>query len=360
MKKSQLFPFLLALLLAFGHLSALHAGVAAETGGALYVNTGKLKLLYEAMDDGSAQTGEIQKDQAFTLLQREGKWALVAYVDLAGQERQGYIRDAGLKPQGADHGQAYILSDDGASKVPLRRSTGKNGTVIAKYHSGVLATLLEEPGEKVTRVRVGSLTGYIDSGLLVEELPASASLGEIPEADVLNPDAYSLSLREAPDYKSQKLRGYPNGARVKILGVTEGFAHVLTADGRSGFMMASGLTPQPVYADLDPADFAGRPSGYTSVIDNQDGQGAHLRRKGSTASESMGLYKNGTEVVVYGGTAWWKQVWVDGKTGYMMARLIRGFVPTEGDEVVEPPIDWTLEEFQNPPGWDGVDAPEGN
>lgn len=360
MNKPRFAPLFLALLICLALFPAQPAIAQPAPEGALFVNQGRLKPVYEARDDGSAQVGEVSKGQAFTLLERDGKWASVAYVDPAGRAREGYIKDSNLQPQPADYGFAFIRSTDMMSKVPLRRSAKKSGTVIAKYFSGVRAQLLEARGEKYTRVLIGGLMGYIESAFLVPHLPADAPAPLIPSAAVQNPEGHSLTLRAEPNYKAEKLKGYPNGTEVQVLGMTEEFAQVLTSQGRTGFMMASALSPAPVYADLDPEDITVRPEGYTSVIDNKDGEGAHLRRKGSTASESMGLYRNGTEVVVTGGTSWWKKVWVEGHTGYMMAKLIRGFEPTEGEDYVEPPIDWTLEEFQNPPGWDGVDAPEGN
>lgn len=370
MKKLKMVALSLALMML---ISLLPAFGLAETTGALYVNYGKLKPMYEEADDESEQVGEVQKDQVFTLLSQTEKWARVSYVDNAGLMREGYIKFSNLKEKTADFGNAYLQSEDGVTKVPLRKTAKKSGRVLGKYFPGVLVHLLEAPGERYTKVQIGSVIGYVEStSLLVnptEETPAA----ELAVAAIQNPDNYSLTLREAASYKAEKFRGYQNGTPVVVLGVTDEFAHVLTQDGRTGFMMSTGLTPTPVFADLDPEDMTERPKGYTSIIDNQEGEGAHLRRRGSTASESMGLYRNGTEVVVVGGTTWWKKVWVEGHTGYMMAKLIRGFEPSEDSEDVntEPQFDWTIENFQNPPGWndtldggdtvggDGVKAPEG-
>lgn len=363
MKKSRTLALLLALALTIGLLPAIGL---AETAAAAYVNSGKLKPLYEEPDDGSAQIGEVQKGQVFTLLSRDNKWAQVAYTDPAGIERRGYIKDSNLKESKETYGTAFIKGSDEALKAPLRKTAKKSGTVLAKYFPGVLVQLLETPGERYTKVQIGNQAGFVETALLHLEREGEGLIREMEEATVQNPDGYSLSLREAPNYKSEKFRGYQNGTAVLVLGMTDEFAHVLTPDGRTGFMMSTGLSPAPVYADLNPEDITERPKGYTSIIDNPEGGGAHLRRRGSTASESMGLYRNGTEVVVVGGTAWWKKVWVNGHTGYMMAKLIRGFVPSEDEVNTEPQFDWNLDNFQNPPGWndtltggDGVKAPEG-
>ncbi len=359
MKKVRFIALLLTLLMAFGTTAS------AQSGQKTYANTGKLKPMYEKADDRSEQVGEVQKGQRFTLLSLDARWAQVSYLDPMGQERTGFIKANNLKEQGEDLGYAWLVSVDNG-KIPLYKSAKKSSTVLIRVYPGVLAELLEKKGDKTTKVRVGSLVGFVDSANLSAHAPGQNNQGLQVEAAVQNTDNYSLTLREGPNYKSEKFRGYANGTKVIILGVTEEFAQVMTPEGRTGFMMAQALSPAPTYADLDPADKTERPRGYTSIIDNPEGEGAHLRRRGSSASESMGLYKNGTEVVVTGGTAWWKKVWVDGHTGFMMAKLIRGFVPSEGEsESSEPQFDWNEDTFNNPPGWDDAvnpkeDSPKGD
>jgi len=118
------------------------------------------------------------------------------------------------------------------------------------------------------------------------------------------------------------------------------FAQVLAPDGRLGFMMAWGLNPQP-YAALpaapavlpgmtappDPAPMPLVPPDsfdYITRIDNTGGQGAHLRQRAATSSDTQGLYPNGTQVWVLRYGEYWTQVWVDGKTGWMMTKLLQG------------------------------------
>ena len=97
-------------------------------------------------------------------------------------------------------------------------------------------------------------------------------------------------------------------------------------------LLASGVAPQPVYADIDSAVTLPQPEGILTVVDNPDGQGAQLRKRASTGSDSLGLYRNGTSVIVTGGGEYWKQVWVEGRTGWMMAKLLKGMQPAENGE----------------------------
>ena len=114
--------------------------------------------------------------------------------------------------------------------------------------------------------------------------------------------------------------------------MTEDFVHVLTEDGLTGFMMAWGVTPQPAYADIAGTVTLPQPEGIPTVVDNPGGQGANLRKRGSTDSDSLGLYQNGTAVIVTGGGEYWKQVWVQGKTGWMMAKMLKGMQPQVNGE----------------------------
>jgi hypothetical protein len=65
------------------------------------------------------------------------------------------------------------------------------------------------------------------------------------------------------------------------------------------------------------------PPGATLItISNPDGQGAHLRTKASADSDSLGLFRNGAQVYVIQYGEFWSQVWAEGKTGYMMTKLL--------------------------------------
>ncbi len=300
----------------------------------LYLNTGAAKPVYENSDDASAVLRELGTGEAFELLSLNDSWAEVLVFSEAGDRLHGWVKPEGLRQKNADDGSALAIvnSPDPYTRVHLRQNAGRDSKSLGKYFSGVVARVLEQANDSWTKVRIGSLEGFIETSRLALDGPVGSVPVLIPTVLVNYQDGFSLTLRAGQSYQSEKQGAVPNGQPVRVLGVTEEFAHVLTEEGKTGFMMASALTPQPVYADIVPEAFIPRPDGSLSVIDNPDGQGAHLRSRGSTASESLGLYPNGTEVVVTGGTDYWKQVWVDGKTGYMMAQLIRGFVPEEFQE----------------------------
>ena len=320
--------FLFALLLP---LAALAGPEGLPPEPQAWVNAGAARPITETPDSGARVLRTLAQGEAFHLLSLSGEWAEVLVFTEAGDPLAGWIEKPGLRPQEPGDGvlRAILSSPDPALRVPLRAQPRESGKILGKYYTGVTAAVLEQPADGWVRLRIGSLDGYIQSTLLSLDAPMGSVSSFIPTVTVSNPGDPGLTLRAAQSYQSEKLGAVSNGQTVRVLGVAEEFAHVITPDGRTGFMMAAGLSPQPVYADLVPQAPAPRPEGTLSVVDNPGGQGAHLRTRGSTASDSLGLYPNGTEVVVTGGTAYWKQVWVDGRTGYMMARLLRGFVPPE-------------------------------
>ena len=64
------------------------------------------------------------------------------------------------------------------------------------------------------------------------------------------------------------------------------------------------------------------PDAAAITVDNAGGEGANLRARASSGSESYGLYMNGTKVYLLRWGEWWCRVWADGKTGYMMTKML--------------------------------------
>lgn len=278
---------------------------------------------------GAAELRALLPGQTVGLITTQGNEAQVMAYSPAGDLLLGWVPYAALTPTGAPM-MAVVQSGTLGTRALLHTGAGRNAKVLAKYNDGTVVQLLNGPDNGAVRVQVGQLDGFMKESDLAVGWPAEGFAAAIPTAVVSSAEYASLSLRDAPNYQSNKIGAVPNGQPVRVLGLTEEFAHVLTERGEIGFVMASGLSPHPAYSDAAAAMApVPEPDGYQTVVENLDGQGAHLRTRASTASDSLGLYPNGTHVVVTGGGTWWKTVWVDGKTGYMMGKLLRGFVPVE-------------------------------
>lgn len=312
-----------------------------------YINPGDKVPVFNSADEGDKSTTSLQAGEIFEVLQHQGEWLHILRFNEAGQRLPGWVKTGNLRQKTEQDAStiAIVNSADPHVRVHLQNGASAKSKSLGKYYNGVVVTLIQAPKDKYVKVRIGSLEGFMKlDSLLLDAVPGAID-SYVQTATVQNPKDPGLTLRAGQSYQSDKLGGYSNGTAVTVIGITEDFAHVLTQDGKIGFMMASALSPQPIYADIDPGQRVERPEGYSSVIDNPGGQGAHLRKKGSTSSDSLGLYPNGSQVVVTGGTAWWKMVWVDGKTGYMLATLIRDFVPQDEPDLLDEGLEWNPEDY---------------
>ncbi|NLE20035.1 MAG: SH3 domain-containing protein [Clostridiales bacterium] len=303
--------------------------------------------MYASADDDKKPLRVLGAGEAFLLLGQKDGWAEIQAFNEAGEPVKGYVRAKGLQPLPPEEGmgRGMLVSEDGSARVPLRRSAGPRGTVLGKYSPGVWVQVLSPAEKGWVRVRVAGQSGYVRE----EHLRLEAGLPQpvaLPEVTVQNTQATGLNLREAPSFKSATLAIVRNGKPVRVLAVLEEFVHVLTEDGRTGFMMAWGVAPQPLYADSVPSPDIPRPDGQVLTIQNQGGQGAHLRARASTGSDSLGLYPNGTQVVLVNWGEYWLKVWVEGREGYMMKRFFD--VAQTPFATEEPGYQWTPEDFNAP------------
>ena len=335
MKKITNAPFLFLLMLSLlMPLAAAAQPADVLSGPSLYLNTGAARAVYQSADSASAVIRQLAQGEAVELLAMHEGWAEILIINEAGERLAGWTQPEGIQPIGPEGGArlAIVNSPDPYTRVPLRAQPRSNAKSLGKYYNGVTAFVLQQPQNGWVKVRVGDLEGWFEENLLALDAPAGSVASFIPTVTVLNPDDPGLNLRSAQSFQSQTKAAYSNGRNVRVLGVTEDFVHVLTEDGLTGFMMAWGVSPQPSYADGGGQAMLPQPEGIQTVIDNPGGEGAQLRKRSSTDSDSLGLFRNGTAVIVTGGGEYWKQVWVEGKTGWMMAKMLKGLQPQENGE----------------------------
>lgn len=240
-----------------------------------------------------------------------------------------------------------LLASMEASAQVLRSKPSQKADSLGYYFNGVQAQVTGTPEKGWVKVSIGSLTGYLKEEELILDPSPDTEAEELPVVQVAYQDGPSLTLRAAQSYQSEKMRGYPNGTEAQVMGFTEDFVHVIMPDGKVGFMMAWGVNPQMTKADVqeketaptqDTADEAGRqpeatdkpqtsaatppPDAELISVYNAGGQGATLRAKSSTGSASLGLYPNGSQVYLLKWGEWWCRIWADGKTGYMMTKML--------------------------------------
>lgn len=138
-------------------------------------------------------------------------------------------------------------------------------------------------------------------------------------AGVSNPNpADRLHLRTQPRSSAFSLGKYYNGVQAQVLGdAVKGWVPVqigiLKGYMDERFLVAGAPGPSypasamPILQVYNPGDMAN----------------LHLRERQSTGSRSLGLYPNGTSVVLMGFDTSWAHVIVGGQTGFMLKKFLR-------------------------------------
>ncbi len=312
---------LTALLTVTGTLAQ---SIQTDTSLALYINAGEDRSVYGQADTQGEAIHILAAGEVFEPIALYNDSAQILYYLPTGERVPGFTSPEGLRPKEPQDnaGMAILMLPSQGQRAALRSSSSVSARSLGKYYSGVLTQVTGASQSEWTPVRIGNLEGYFETRFLLRDVPGAALPEQLPTVSVANRDAPGLALRAEQSFQSENLGNYSNGSFVTVLGVTEDFVHVVTPDGRVGFMMAWGVTPQIPFADAANTGYIPEPKGQEMVIHNTGGEGAHLRTKASASSDSLGLYLNGTRVIRLGGGEYWAEVWVDGATGWMMAKLL--------------------------------------
>ncbi len=330
---------MICIMLLAGLLLAI--AIPGLSASPVYLNAGEALTIYESADVAAKALRQLMPQETFDLLGSSPEWARVQVLTESGKTLEGWVKNMGLRPitptDGFRHAVVAPAQPDAVSALFTQARSSSN--TLGRYYPGVVVRVIAQPDKGWVKVGIGTLEGYMKAENLAFDHQPYTVADVLPQVNVAYKDGYSLTMRSAQSFQSEKLGAYPNGTQVQVLGFTDDFAHVMTPDGQLGFMMAWGLDPQPYAAAMPATDMnqsstamastawpiaTPPPHAYTTSINNPGGEGAHLRQKSSAKSETQGLYPNGTQVYVLKHGEYWCQVWVDGKTGWMMTKLLHG------------------------------------
>jgi len=138
-----------------------------------------------------------------------------------------------------------------------------------------------------------------------------------------------LRLRANPSYNATVITSYRNGTVVTVLSQSDGWARVLTADYRIGYMdsrylyissdpwVTSAPTAQPVARTWTEIN-------RYAYVTSSNGKGVRMRSAPAVNSSNvMGLYPVGRTVLeIRRSSDGWSYIQIDGKYGYMMTRFL--------------------------------------
>ena len=271
-----------------------------------------------------------------------GKYYSGTEVVLLGEEKNGYVK-VRIDPLEGWMDIDFVVRREEAycdarpttsvltSDANLREQPSVDATVLKNIGHGETVVVLAVRADNWLHVQAGGRSGFMRADLLKDAFSyhkeqgsqsssggnagASGGAGTAGAADaaiVNNPDPKTrLNLRAAPNGDAEVLGKYFSGTSVTLLDAPkDGWAHVQIAGTATGYMQTKylAMNGERVQSAM-----------ITPKIQNKSGTGLHLRQTPSTGAQSLGLYKNGTQVVVMGVYGGWVHVTIDGKVGYMQA-----------------------------------------
>ncbi len=183
------------------------------------------------------------------------------HVQVNGDENQtGFMMAEYLTPQLEDHlspvptsfeapreeHYGYVKNPNPADRLHLRTSPTGKAQSLGKYYNGVKVTVIENRDDGWSKVRIGTLDGYMESAYLAFNVPMGSVPSAMPIVLVESESGKSLNLRAGQSQKTASIGQYTNGSQVTVLGITPTWYHVQVGE-QIGFMMAEYLTPQLPY-----------------------------------------------------------------------------------------------------------------
>lgn len=177
-----------------------------------------------------------------------------AYVEFAasGVPQRGFIPVSSLALTAATptistpatDSICFVHNPNPQDRLHLRSRPSTQAKSLGKYYNGVPATVLTSEKNGWVQVRIGSLTGYMQAKFLsFGQAVASA----IPTVSIQNTHGTGLNLRTEQSTSSPSLGLYPNNTPVSVWGLSDTWCHVMTMDGKMGFMLLSGFEKEIQY-----------------------------------------------------------------------------------------------------------------
>lgn len=240
-------------------------------------------------------------------------------------------------------GQTYYIDTDGQGSLKLREGPSKAANVLGQYKEGTPVSILLDYDYTWYKVHVDGKDGFMMKKFLSPIAPGATPTPKpaptprptpVPTEDstmyVVSDNGKSVNLREGASTTYATVKQYPVGTKM-IVTAREGiWAFGQMPDGNTGYMMLRFLsikdpsvTPPPAATKTPPP----MTEDTTLYIQTGNSGKLNLRADSTTNSASLGMYKNGTAVIVTHRENGWAYVQVDGKNGWMMTKYLTALTP---------------------------------
>lgn len=308
------------------------ASTGVAVGGYEPSDPGARANIYQKADENSkilTTIGNFESLDHFYLLSRGDQWCRVTFRGYTGYMKTDdltFYGGEGARKEERKINTPCNLYVQAASlgTLELRSQPNFRSAVLGNYPTNTQVYALEAD-ESWAKVQVDGKTGYMNVLFLSAIEPdyvidTPSALGEYRAMMVETGNSGKLYLRKSGSADSAVLGEYANGTLVQASYTQYGDWLKVKVGGKEGYMMAKFLTTPQTWQAPDLQEE--RASGKTMVIRTGNPQRLHLRKEKSTASPSLGLYANGTQVQVHSFSGEWAKVTVLEKQGYMMLKFL--------------------------------------
>lgn len=308
-----------------GSSSAITQATVVVPAGAVGVH------LYSAESTGSTPLATYSDGTRVSVLQANSEWCHVQINSVLG-----YMQTSCLRLDSNDYSGSmyymYVSVPSGSMNIPMYAQASTNSRQLGTLSNAAKVRLLNQTANW-SLVEISNTQGYVLTQYLTSNASGNTSYATSATVNNSNPRD-KLNLRASATTASTSLGRYSNGTAVTILEYGNEWCHVQVS-GKTGYMMTrylalksggstpGGTNPGGTYpggtypGGTNPGTNPGTITGYAVVANKNASSLLHLRERDSTASRSLGMYPNGTQVSLLQQGSTWCYVQVAGKTGYM-------------------------------------------
>lgn len=247
-----LLPYCLAVMLVAACLPfSAWCEAACPLAGHPCINAESDKTIHGEPDPTARVIGTLQQQTIFQVVAEKNGWLKILLQDAGASARSsGWISREGVRRTSYLDGAetAVVHNPDPADRLHLRAKPKVSSQSLGKYYNGaVVAVLDDHSSSEWTKVRIGTLVGYMQARYLESGAAAASVMSARPGVMVSNGSGKGLHLREYPRITSASQGLYANGTQALVLGLTEQWYHVQIGD-EFGFMSAHGIRPRLPYS----------------------------------------------------------------------------------------------------------------